>query len=148
MVTNSSKIKAYEGNFGALVKELVRYSFVGVSAFFIDTFVLFLSKKYIFINGSVIDVALASGLSFIVSLVYNYILSLKFVFKNYNISRSTGENFTIFTIVGVIGLLLTEIGMIIGIKLFAIDYYLTVKIVVALIVFIWNYTARKILIFR
>ena len=53
--------------------------------------------------------------------------------------------FLIFTVVGVIGLGLTELIMYIGTELLHISY-LIVKIAAA-IVLVWNYVGRKVLIF-
>lgn len=131
-----------------LARELVRYSFVGISSFIIDASVLYLCKNYIFNNNYETGVVLSSAIGFIIGLVYNYIMSVNFVFKNVDNTKSQTENFVIFTIIGIVGFLLTEIGMIIGMNILSLTYYMPVKIVVALIVFVWNYTARKILVFR
>ena len=131
-----------------LAKELVRYSFVGISSFIIDAFTLYLCENYVFNNTGEIGVLFSSAIGFIVGLVYNYVMSIKFVFKSVDNTKSSTENFIIFTIIGIVWFLLTQIGMIIGMKILSLEYYMPVKIVVALIVFVWNYTARKIMVFR
>lgn len=55
-------------------------------------------------------------------------------------------SFFLFSLIGIIGLFLTETGMYAGVDLFHINYLIT-KVIVATIVLIWNYVARKILIF-
>lgn len=142
----SSKSRTFE--YRDLAKELLRYSFVGVSSFFLDAFVLYLCENFIFNNAGEAGVLFSSAIGFIVGLIYNYIMSVKFVFKNTNNSKSLMENFIIFTIIGIVGFLLTQVGMIIGMKILSINHYMGVKIVVALLVFVWNYTARKIMVFK
>jgi len=55
--------------------------------------------------------------------------------------------FFLFAVIGVIGLILTEAGMYAGYQVLHV-HYLIVKIFVAAIVLVWNYAARKVLIFR
>ena len=52
-----------------------------------------------------------------------------------------------FAVIGAIGLLLTEGGMFLGYQLLHINYMI-VKLFVAAFVLLWNYGARKILIFK
>ena len=78
----------------------------------------------------------------------NYVLSLTFVFRrkdNCGSGKSVAA-FLIFTVVGVIGLGLTELIMYLGTELLHISY-LIVKIAAAAIVLVWNYVGRKVLIF-
>ena len=78
----------------------------------------------------------------------NYVLSLTFVFRredNCGSGKSVAA-FLIFTVVGVIGLGLTELIMYLGTELLHISY-LIVKIAAAVIVLVWNYVGRKVLIF-
>ena len=49
-------------------------------------------------------------------------------------------------LVGVAGLMLTEVGMYAGVDLLQVNYLL-VKLVVTGIVFLWNYLGRKLLVF-
>ena len=49
-------------------------------------------------------------------------------------------------LVGVAGLMLTEVGMYAGVDLLQVNYLL-VKLVLTSIVFLWNYLGRKLLVF-
>ena len=132
-----------------LVQEFSRYLVVGGTAFLVDYGVLFLFGHYVFQNLGDLGVYLATALGFLAGLTYNYILSLLWVFrgaKERNQGKSVG-GFLLFAIIGVIGLLLTEGGMYIGYQLLHI-HYMIVKLFVAAVVLLWNYGARKILIFR
>ena len=132
-----------------LLQEFSRYVLVGGTAFVVDMTILYLFKNYVFYDFTEIGVYISTALGFIGGLIYNYILSLTFVFENakaQNKGKSIGA-FIVFLLIGIVGLLLTELGMYIGIQLFNINY-LVVKTLVAGIVLIWNYGIRKILIFK
>lgn len=132
-----------------LVREFGRYLIVGGTAFLVDYGTLYLTQIYVFGSLGDAGVYLATGLGFIAGLVYNYILSLVFVFKSAkekNKGKTVGA-FLVFAIIGVIGLLMTEGGMYLGYQLLHI-HYMIVKIFVAAVVLIWNYVARKLLIFK
>ena len=60
--------------------------------------------------------------------------------------KSVGA-FLIFGVVGLIGLALTELGMMLGVGLLGDKFLLPVKIVVAGIVMVWNYLGRKIFVY-
>ncbi|GMO38932.1 MAG: hypothetical protein Ta2F_15310 [Termitinemataceae bacterium] len=95
-------------------------------------------------------ILLATAVGFIAGLVFNYIFSLIFVFKQIdeNAKQHKIRSFILFTVIGVIGLALTEAGMYGGIRMFGQEWYLVVKIITAGIVLVWNYSARKLLIFK
>ncbi|MEQ8198812.1 MAG: GtrA family protein [Clostridiaceae bacterium] len=137
-------MKTYE-----LLREFCRYLLVGGTAFLVDLALLYLFKNYVLFNWAETGVYISTAIGFIGGLIYNYILSLFFVFesaKEKNRGKSI-EAFIIFSAVGVIGLFLTEIGMYVGIELLEINY-LIVKFLVAGIVLFWNYCGRKVLIFK
>lgn len=128
--------------------EFIRYIFIGGTAFLLDILVLYLFKTRIFSSMGNIGVYISTALGFMAGLVYNYIFSLIFVFESAR-DQKKGINilsFFLFVLIGLIGLFLTEAGMYAGINFLNLDYILT-KIIVAAIVLIWNYAARKILIF-
>lgn len=131
-----------------IIQEFGRYLIVGGTAFFVDMSILFIFNTYVFHPFSY-GVYISAALGFIGGLVYNYIFSLVFVFKSAK-EQNKGKNigaFITFFLIGVIGLLLTELGMYAGIELLEINY-LIVKVLVAGCVLIWNYGLKRILIFK
>ena len=60
--------------------------------------------------------------------------------------RTVGA-FLVFAAVGIVGLVLTELGMMLGVSLFGDRYLVFIKIVVAAIVLVWNYIGRKIFVY-
>ena len=114
----------------SLFWEFFRYAVVGGIAFLADYGTLFLFQELILTGGTPWELFISTAAGFIVGLIVNYVLSLTFV----------------FTVVGVIGLGLTELIMYLGTELLHISY-LIVKIAAAAIVLVWNYVGRKVLIF-
>lgn len=130
-------------------QEFSRYIIVGGSAFIVDVFLFFLCNNYVFYSFNKIGVYISIAFGFIGGLIYNYILSLLFVFesaRNEDKGKTIGA-FIVFFLVGVAGLALTESGMYIGIEILNINYLIS-KVLVSACVLMWNYGVRKILIFR
>lgn len=132
-----------------IFNEFIRYTFIGGTAFCIDMLTLYLCKTQVFFYSGNIGIYISTALGFLAGLIFNYIFSLIFVFESAK-DENKGRNlfsFFLFFIIGVIGLVLTEIGMYAGVNFFYLDYLVT-KVIVAAIVLMWNYIARKVLIFR
>lgn len=83
-----------------------------------------------------------TGIAFSVSVVFNYILSIKWVF-DVDKEKSKSKNFILFIIFSIIGLILTEVIMHVGVKMLDFNY-LIVKIVATAIVMVFNFITRKI----
>ena len=131
-----------------LFSEFLRYCVVGGVAFLADFGTLVAAQELLFKRFS-FGVYVATVLGFVVGLAVNYILSLWFVFtqkKDQGKGRSLGA-FLVFGVIGVFGLLWTELGMWIGIELLSWDY-MVVKVLVTGAVLAWNYFGRKLLIFN
>lgn len=131
-----------------LIFEFLRYLIVGGIAFIVDFTVLFISKEFV-LKDFYYSLYISTALGFISGLIVNYCLSIFYVFssaKGTEVGRSINE-ILIFALVGIIGLIISEFGMFIGAEKFELNYLL-VKIAVTTIVLLWNYLARKILIFK
>jgi putative flippase GtrA len=134
-----------------LLLEFSRYVLVGGGAFLVDISVLELTLRYLFSNlAPHTGILLATACGFLAGLVCNYIFSCIFVFQKIDAKakRHKTRSFILFAIIGVIGLGLTELLMYTGIHLIGTDWYLAIKIFTAGVVLLWNYLARKILIFK
>lgn len=131
-----------------LLMEFLRYCVVGGLAFLADFGTLVIAQELV-LKQLVSGVYIATVFGFIVGLVVNYVLSLWFVFtqkKDKGKGRSVGA-FLVFGIIGLLGLVWTELGMWIGIE-FLNWNYMVVKVIVTGAVLVWNYLGRKILIFN
>ena len=131
-----------------LAGEFLRYVIVGGIAFLADFGTLVLVQEC-FLKDWALGVYIATVFGFIVGLAVNYALALWFVFtqaKDKGKGRSFGA-FLVFGIIGLLGLVLTEIGMWFGIEI--LDWnYMIVKVFVTGAVLVWNYLGRKLLIFN
>lgn len=122
-----------------------RYCFVGGIAFLVDyaafAIVCFLAGSHGIVT------ALATVAGFVCGLTVNYLLSKKFVFvKEAKCKSATGE-FIAYAIIGIVGC-----GLDVLIMMFFTDWCFDfnryiVKIFAALIVLVYNYTARKFILY-
>ena len=116
--------------------QIFKFGFVGGLAFLIDYGVLIFCKEILHL-----DVLISAALGFCVSVIFNYIASVKWVF-DVNENNSKSKNFVLFIVFSVIGLLLTELIMHFGVNV--IDFnYMIVKIIATAIVMIFNFVTRK-----
>lgn len=120
-----------------LLMQIFRFGIVGGIAFIIDYAVLIICKEIFNMN-----VLLSAAIAFSVSVIANYILSIKWVF-DVDKEKDSRKNFILFIIFSIIGLILTEIIMWFGTDIIKISY-LIVKIFATIIVMIFNFITRKI----
>jgi len=89
---------------------------------------------------------LGTSTGFVCGLVFNYIMSVKFVFLNKEYAK-TFNGAMLFTVLSVVGFLIHLFGMWVFFELLKINYW-AVKIVITAFVLVFNYVTRKIFIFR
>ena len=119
-----------------LVNKIIKFSIVGGIATIIDFAFLYIFKE--FLN---IDVIIANTLSFIISVTYNYIASITWVFDT-NKNKNKKVQFVLFVIFSIVGLIINNIILYILTDKLNI-YYLISKVVATLIVMIFNFITRK-----
>ncbi|WP_040197998.1 GtrA family protein [Candidatus Soleaferrea massiliensis] len=139
-------MKLDKTNLKDLFYEFCRYLLVGGLATLIDFGVLFVCHEYL-IKADGIGLYISTALGFTAGLIFNYIMSLVFVFRKQKDKGKGLKAFLIFLFVGMVGLVLTELGMWLGVNLLHFNYLL-VKVFVTGAVLLWNYLGRKILIFE
>ena len=123
-----------------MLKEFIRYIFVGGCAFITDWFTLFvlglLNVHYL----------IATPFGFVVGLLTNFLLAKMLVFKDdAKVDKKT--EFIIYTLIGVVGLLFTE-GLMFVFTEWIKFHPLISKIFAAGIVLVWNYVAKKFILYR
>lgn len=121
--------------------QLIRYTFVGGFAFLIDFGALYILTEFAHLH-----YLLSAGIAFLLGLLTNYILSIRWVFAT-RIIRDKKLEFIIFAVIGLIGLGLNELFLWIFTDLLVI-HYLVSKILTAMIVYMWNFFVRKLILFR
>lgn len=120
-----------------LMGQILRFGIVGGSAFVIDYGIMvFLTEMF------GVNYLFSSGISFCVSVLYNYLLSVYWVF-DVSKERNKGEELVIFMILSVIGLGINELLMWICVDKFEIVYLLA-KIFATAVVMVYNFVTRKI----
>ena len=85
-----------------LINKIIKFSIVGGIATIIDFICLYIFKEYLNI-----DVILANTLSFIISVIYNYIASITLVF-DINKNKNKKLKFALFIIFSIIGLIINN----------------------------------------
>ena len=120
-----------------LIKQLISFGIVGVICFVIDYGLMVLLTEAFGVR-----YIISSGISFTVSVIVNYILSVKFVF-DVNKKNNQTENFFMFVVLSVIGLGLNQLIMWFGVEKLVISY-LIVKIGATAIVMVYNFITRKL----
>lgn len=120
-----------------LINQVIKFGVVGVVAFLIDYGVMVLCKEIF--NFTVL---LSAGFGFTISVIFNYVASVKWVF-NVKDDNNKSKQFITFIIFSIIGLILTEIIMYIGTDIINISY-LIVKVGATLIVMVFNFITRKL----
>lgn len=120
-----------------ILYQIVKFGGVGALCFLIDFAVLFVLTDLAQIN-----VLISSAIAFTVSVIANYYLSVKFVFA-VDEKKSKARNFILFVVFSVIGLLLTELLMHLGVNVLVWNYML-VKILATGIVMVFNFVTRKL----
>jgi putative flippase GtrA len=122
-----------------LIEQFLKFGVVGVIAFAIDYGVLMLLNV-----GFGMDSVIAAAISFTISVVFNYVASMRFVFTHREDLSKTKE-FIIFVVLSVIGLIINELCMwagqgILGVTPFDVT---VTKLFATAVVMVWNFFSRK-----
>ena len=115
----------------------MKFGLVGFLAFLIDFGVMvFLTEAF------GIDPVISATVSFIVSVLFNYLASMRFVFaRRDDISRL--REMLVFIALSVVGLVINDALMWAGADILSIDYRI-VKLFATAVVMVWNFVTRKI----
>ena len=122
-----------------LIEQIMTFGVVGVLCCVIDYgLMIFLTEVF------GISYLISSGISFSVSVIVNYKLSLKFVFKT-DENRNKIIEFIIFVVLSVIGLGINQVLMWICVDKLHI-FYMISKIGVTAAVMVYNFITRKLIL--
>lgn len=123
-----------------LLIQLIRYTIVGGLAFVVDFGLLFVLTEY-----AGLHYILSATCSFLAGLLVNYYISTAWVFES--AFKSKQIEFTLFALIGVVGLGLNDLLIWIFTENFQI-YYMLSKLITAVLVYLWNFLGRKYLVFN
>lgn len=123
-----------------LFKQIIKFGLVGGIAFLIDTLIFWILIK---IN---VNHLVAQVISFSISLIFNYLLSTKWVF---NAKKQTPKEVALFVLLSIIGLAINEVILFIMIDKIGFNtdiQILIIKVFATFIVMIYNFITRKLII--
>ena len=121
-----------------LIDQILKFGIVGVIATIIDFAVLYLLTEFLHVH-----YLISSIISFTVSVIFNYILSIKWVFEVNH--KQTKKDFVIFVVLSVIGLGINSLIMYLLVDKLNIHYMFT-KVFATGVVMVYNFITRKIFI--
>ena len=122
-----------------LISQIIKFGFVGFLCFFIDYGIMVFLTEALKIN-----YLISSGCSFSVSVIVNYILSIKFVFDADRDANKV-KQFLVFLFFSIGGLIINQIVMWVAGDLLGI-FYMISKIGATAIVMVYNFITRKLFI--
>ena len=122
-----------------LIEQIIKFGFVGFLCFFIDYGIMVFLTEVVGIIYLV-----SSGISFTVSVVVNFLLSVTFAFET-DKNKNKIKEFIIFVFLSVIGLGINQACMWVGVEILGITY-LIVKIGATAVVMVYNFISRKLVI--
>lgn len=121
-----------------LMEQLFKFGIVGIIAFIIDYTLLYVLTEFCSFH-----YMLSSVISFIISLFFNYIASIHWVFDV--TKKQTFKEIMVFMFLSVIGLGINQLVMYLMTTVLVI-YYMISKLFATTVVMVWNFVTRKIFI--
>ncbi len=122
---------------GKLIAQIMKFGVVGVIATVIDFGVM-----NILYYGLGLDILVANTAGFIISLIFNYLASMKYVFAHKE-GMSRQREFAIFVVLSVIGLALND-GIVLALKSGLGLEANIAKVCATALVMVYNFVTRKI----
>ena len=121
-----------------LIAQIIKFGLVGFLCFFIDYGIMVFLTEI-----ASVHYLLSSGISFTVSVIVNYILSLTYVFETENGNRV--KEFVVFVALSVIGLGINQLLMWFCVDILGI-FYMISKIGATAVVMVYNFVTRKVVL--
>ncbi|WP_342117885.1 GtrA family protein [Pseudoduganella sp. OTU4001] len=120
--------------------QFIRYVFVGGAAFGVDYLALFLLAHFLGLH-----YLLAASLSYLLGMVVNYLISVRWVF-DFRRVRQWEREFAIFFLIGIAGLILNGLAISLLVEAAGAPY-MVAKLIAATAILFFNFGARKALLF-
>jgi len=124
-----------------LLEQIMKFGVVGVIAFVIDYAVLLLLTEVAGIHYLV-----SAAAAFLVSVIFNYVLSIAFVFET-DKNRGRGAEFTLFALMSAGGLGINQLMMWLLSDGVGVPYQLS-KLAATAVVMVYNFVTRKLFLER
>ena len=120
-----------------ILSQFIKFVIVGLIAFAIDYGLLILFTEVFGIN-----YLISATISFIISVIFNYIASMRYIYTHKQ-QYSRKREFIVFCILAVIGLIINNALLYMTVEIFGQDYKY-MKLIAAVIVALWNFISRKV----
>lgn len=124
-----------------IVIQFARNPMAGIAAFAVDYLLLFIFTEL------GLQYLVSAAIAFITGTTVNYFLCKRIVFNAYIPRYESMPEYAVFIIIGVIGLGLTELLMFLLTEGTGF-HYLSSKIAAGILVSLWNFFARRFLLFN
>lgn len=124
-----------------LIAQILKFGVVGGIAFCIDYGLLYVCTEWLHIY-----YLTSATISFSVSVVFNYMASVRWVFDVRNAGSKTRQ-FVVFLVLSVVGLGINQAVMWLGVEKLH-WYYMLVKLGATAVVMVWNFITRKMFLER
>ena len=121
-----------------LFEPIIKFGLVGCLCFFIDYGIMVFLTEVVNVN-----YLISSGISFSVSVIVNYVLSLAFVFDTKKGNKI--KEFVIFVVLSIIGLGINQVLMWFCVDVLGI-FYMISKIGATAVVMVYNFITRKLIL--
>lgn len=121
-----------------LIQQLVSFAVVGGISTLIDFIVLFIMHEKMSIN-----YLIGTAFAFIIATTFNYWASMRFIFKSRYDKDEKAKEFTIFLVLSIIGLILTQVLMMLFVERVHLEVMLS-KVMVTVFVMLFNFISRKV----
>lgn len=125
------------GGIKRLAAQFLRFGVVGVAATGMDFGIMVLLTEALGV-----DPVVSSGVSFCASTVFNYLASMRFVFRHRE-GLSRRREFAIFLVLSLVGLGVNQLVMWGGTAVLGERWYVLVKVLATGVVMLWNFFSRK-----
>lgn len=135
---NSARFLALKTD--SLQADFFRYFLVGGGAFVVDFLLLFLLTEF-----GHIHYLFSASVAFLAGTAVNYSLSVSWVFDHRSVDNRMHE-FVIFAVIGIVGLVFNAALIWLFTELAGL-YYLVSKMIAAALILLFNFGARKALLF-
>lgn len=121
-----------------LMAQIVKFGLVGVLATLLDFAVLTILTEWVKVY-----YLTSAAAGFIISTLFNYTASMKYVFNSRFAAEQKKTELLIFVMLSVIGLGLNQLVLWFFVETAGI-YYLLSKVLATVLVMAWNFVSRKI----
>lgn len=121
-----------------LTNQIVKFILVGGTAFIIDFSIYYLSTEVLSV-----PYLIAGIISFVVSLIFNYLMSIKWVFRVNH--KQTIKEIGLFVMLSVLGLGINQLVLFLAVEIMGL-HHIQAKIIATVVVMVFNFITRKLLI--